>query len=307
MIDSNTCRRADTFVGATTAVAHLFARIAERNKNCGLYSVAIILVLVALPASAQAVDGDWNGVAMLLAIVLVVGGPALVGLGADGIIRLCIRLRNEAIPLGASIPFVLAHWASRVTKFGRANISTIAVPLIDECKPRGGMIRLVGGDGSYFTGANKEKLRNAMRKWIVDNDMEVQYLLAQPGLGVPEAMREFSKTALQEKGHMLSVFVLEDNANLSGDAKRLADFLATYHPNLVSWPSNDGKSMNRAMWLEGKHLPGEDVSHDNRWIPPSSMADPISGGVDGPTMTWNDAFLQWNRALDELKQEMASR
>lgn len=306
MCDSNTFWRAMPFVGATTAAPLVVVRIAEGNGSCGLYSVAIMMVLVALPASAQVVHSDSSGIAMLLAAILVIGGPALVGLGADRLIRLCIHLRNMATPLGASIPFVLARWSSRVTKFKTANISTIAVPVIDECKPRGGTIRLVGGDGAYFTGANRERLQSAVRRWIVEDDMNVQYLLTKPGDGVVQAMKKFSERELAGKGHMLSVFVLEDDAKLSNDAKLLADFLLTYHPNLISWPREDG-STNRAMWLEGKHLPTEDVSHDNRWVPPGSMSDPVSEDGRGPTITWEKTFLHWDTALDDLKQEMVAQ
>lgn len=308
MNHGNTFGRTDTFEGATTAAGHMIVRIAERNGNCGLYFVAITMVLFAPPASAQGADNDPSGLATLLAIILAVGGPALVGWGVDGVIRLSNRLDNATISIRASIPFVLAGWANRVTKFRKANISTIAVPLIDECKPQGGTIRLIGGDGAYFTGANKDKLRNALWKWIVEDDMEVQYLLAHPGPGVAEAMRKFSKEELPNKADMLSIFVLEEeDANLPDDVKRLADFLITHHPNLISWPSSDGENTNRAMWIEGKHLPGEDVSYDNRWVPPGSMSDPVSADSRGPTMTWNDAFLQWDRELDNLKQWMVSQ
>ena len=294
----------DTFMGVAATAGQMVVRVTECNGYYGLRSVVIMMVLVALPASAQ-VHGDSNHIGMLLVIILLVGGPALSGLAADGVVRLGVRLRNATIPLGASIPPVLSRWARRLTKFKKANITTIAVPLINQCKPQGGTIRLVGGDGYYFIGDNQDKLRNALRKWIVEDDMDVQYLLTQPRTGVVKAMKEFSETKLEGKGHMLSVFALEENADLSDDAKRLADFLITFHPNLISWPGDE--STNRAMWLEGKHLPGEDVSHDNRWVPPGSMSAPVSGAVRGPTMTWEDIFFRWDKALDDLKQSMVSQ
>ncbi len=132
--------------------------------------------------------------------------------------------------------------------------------------------------------------------------MKVQYLLVRPGTGIVKAMKKFSETDLNGKGHMLSVFALEDTVDLPDDPKRLADFLVTYHPNLISWPG-DGESTNRAMWLEGKHLPGKDVSHDNRWVPPRSMSYPVSRSIGG-SATWEDTFLHWDKALDNLQQYM---
>ena len=103
---------------------------------------------------------------------------------------------------------------------------------------------------------------------------------------------------------MLSVFLIPDIDDMpDDDMKRLANFLVTYHPNLVSWP-NDDESPNRAMWLEGKHLPRESVSHDNRWVPPKAMSDPVSRDVGNSAMTWSDFFASWDEALDDLKLRM---
>lgn len=94
------------------------------------------------------------------------------------------------------------------------------------------------------------------------------------------------------------------------DTSRLASFLATYHPNLVSWPGGDdhvgfdmARHSNRAMWLEGRHLPGESVSYDNRWVPPCSMQDIVPGHANGSAMTWNDVFSTWEEAFDDLKRQ----
>ena len=306
------------FWGATTSVeeatvsGHVIVRIAERSGNHALYFVAALAVLVALPALAQETDDDPSGIVMLLAGILIIGTPALAGLGVDKVVRLCAhprvlrlrtRIRGEIVLYGASIPFVLARWVRQVTKFPVANISTIAVPLIDKCEPRSGRVRLVGGDGSYFIGKNSDKLQDAMRRWIDDCHMEVQYLLVGPGKGVVEAMQEFRETELSRK-NSLSIFVLENKTGLSEDDKCLADVLVTSHPNLISWPDKDG-STNRAMWLEGRHLPDTDVSYDNRWVPPDSM--PLLGSGHRSTTTWADTFLFWDKALDDLQQGMVSK
>ncbi len=303
MRNGNACRRVGAFVGAAAIAGQLIVRIAWRTGH-GSCSVAIAVVLVALPVSAQVVQDTTNVIGMLITLILVVGGPALVGVGADWAVRLCISVRDASMPYRASSQFILARWAGQITKFPKANITTIAVPLIDECKPKGGKIRLIGGDGSYFTGEKQEELRRAMKKWIVDYDMDIQYLLVQPAPGVPEAMKAFSKEALGDKGDKLSVFVRDDSVEMPADVQHLADFLATYHPNLISWPS--GEDTARALWLEGRHPPHEDVSYDNRWVPPGSMSDPVSRHA-GPTMTWNDVFLRWERAFDELSQCMVAR
>ena len=314
MLNCNAFWRATTSGEEATVSGHVIVRIAERNGNHALYFVAAVAVLVALPALAQETDGDPSGIAMLLAGILIIGAPALVGLGAHWMVHLCTRprvlslcagIRGEIVSYGASIPFVLARWARRVTNFPIANISTIAVPLIDKCNPRRGIVRLVGGDGSYFIGKNRDKLQNAIRRWIDECHMEVQYLLVGPGNGVVEAMQEFKKTELRRKDG-LRIFVLEDKTGLSEDDKCLADVLITSHPNLISWPDKDG-STNRAMWLEGSHLPGTDVSHDNQWVPPNSMSLLASEGSRRSTTTWEDTFLFWDKALDDVQQGMASQ
>lgn len=313
MRDRNTTFwRVVTFFRAAAAAGQVVVLVAAHNGKYGSRSVPILMVLVALPASAQVAHGDSNGIAVLYAILLI-SAPALFGMAAHRVFRSCVQVRDAAILFRLCVylrdatilrPLIsLAHWANQVTKFETANITTIAVPLINECKPRGGTIRLVGGDGSYFTGDNREKLRSAMRKWIIDDDMSVQYLLMRPRADVVKAMKKFSEMELADKGDKLEVFVLEDSESLSEDAKRVADVLGTYHPNLISWPGND-KSTNRAMWLEGMHLPGEDVARDNRWVPPRSMSDPVSGTVAGSTMIWEDTFRRWDEALDDLKQGM---
>lgn len=302
------------FFRMAAAVGHVVVLVVAHNGKCGSRSIPILTVLVASPVSAQAAHGGSNGTAILFAIFLI-SAPALVGVVAHRVIRLWVYLRNEAIffrlclrlrhKTKSSRQFIsLAPWANQVTEFGKANITTIAVPLIDEWKPRRGKIRLVGGDGSYFTGDNKEKLRRALRRWIIDDMMEVEYLLMKPHADVVEALKKFAETDLVGSADKLSVFVLEDYKNLPEGAKRLADFLGTYHPNLISWPVND-EIKHRAMWLEGMHMPGKDVSYDNRWIPPRSMSSPVSRTIHGPT--WEDTFHRWDKALDDLKQDMVAQ
>ena len=52
-----------------------------------------------------------------------------------------------------------------------------------------------------------------------------------------------------------------------------------------------------AMWIEGNHPAGEDVSYNNQWVPPAAMSQAVA---DLPNQTWSDVFSAWDGKLRRL-------
>lgn len=153
------------------------------------------------------------------------------------------------------------RWSNRAKVFARADIASVLVPLIDHAGFRGrGTIQIVGSDGGYLTGAKKRGLTEAIRRWVGEG-CNFRYILVAP--------------------------------TTPADVQALERILRTCHPTLI-W-SEDGE--HKAMWIEGNHPAGEDVSYNNQWVPPAAMNQPVA---DLPNQTWSDVFSAWDERLRRL-------
>ena len=215
-------------------------------------------------------------------------------------------------PLGRSDGF--PPLVKKTEGVARADIASVLVPLIDHAGLQGrGTIQIVGSDGGYLTGAKKQGLTDAIRKWIAQG-YDFRYILVAPS---KEAVAELA--ALKEQvsrqddtaRERFEVLQLGDDApdasassSAPADIQRLERILCTCHPTLI-WSEDRTR---KAMWIEGNHPAGEDVSYNNQWVPPAAMRQAVA---DLPNQTWADVFSAWDGKLKRLceysRERMASQ
>lgn len=224
-------------------------------------------------------------IGFFVSAVLVLGLPVLGGGLVYGVLNVPGWARNWRWITTAMASY---RWSKVPKNFARADIASILVPLVDHAGFDGGTIQIVGSDGGYLTGPKKERLTNAIRKWIKDG-YKMRYILVAPS---KEAIRELEglKSAL---GDDLEVLVLTDIKSLSKKTRRLMEVLTTCHPTLI-WSDDDQK---KAMWIEGNHPFGEDVSYNNQWVPPAAMGESVP---ELPIQTWGEVFSNWRGQVDLL-------
>lgn len=218
--------------------------------------------------------------------VLVLGGPVI---GAI-VIYLLLNIPRVATAwpwMTTALAYLL--WSRIPRKFAKADIASVLVPLVDHAGIDGGTIQFVGSDGGYLTGSKKERLVSAIEKWA-DSGYRVRYILVSPSDEATSSL-EALKCNL---GDHLEIFVLNpEDKRVPKKVRRLRDVLTTCHPTLM-WSAEGDR---RAMWIEGDHPFGEDVSYNNQWVPPAAMGKRAS---DSPERTWNEVFSTWRSQLEFL-------
>lgn len=263
------------------------SRICLRDAVGSSFILAFSTVAL-YPTSALGAEpiGD---IGFFASAILVLGGPVI---GAV-VVYVMLNVPRAAMTWPWAVT-MMARWRwSKVPKdFPKADIASILVPLVDYTGIDKGTIQIVGGDGRYLIGQKKDKLTDAIKRWTTEKKKQyrVRYILVSPH---HEAIRKLEELR-GELGDHLEVLVLScTNKNLPKKARRLKDVLTTCHPILI-W-SDDGK--RKAMWIEGNHPREEDVSYNNRWIPPAAMGKAVP---DWPNRTWADVFSTWQSQLDFL-------
>ena len=236
------------------------------------------------PATALGAEsvGDFGFIA---SAVLVLGGPVI---GAIAIYALLNIPRVTTRWLWATTAMARWRWSRVPRNFAKADIASILVPLVDHAGLQGGTIQVVGSDGGYLTSPKEQKLTCAIEKWTKEG-YKVRYILVSPR---DEAIRRLG-TLGDTLGDRLEVLVLNSTERPPKKVRRLKDVLTACHPTLM-W-SDEGD--RKAMWIEGNHPFGEDVSYNNQWVPPAAMGKLASGS---PDRTWNDVFSTWRSQLELL-------
>ena len=192
-------------------------------------------------------------------------------------------------------PLVAKFWGTRRLSFGEANAATLAVSLIDGIDLKKGVLCIVGGDG-YIGGEGKgpQMLEDAVKRWTRQG-LTVRYLLFRSSGDALEKLTNLQRQA----GDSLEVYVLKEAPQ---GFKEIVDVLETYHPNLICGTDKNGAA-KKAMWIEGRHFPGADISYDNQWVPPKAMEKPVKGlapDTDGNRVRWNAIFDTWQKKFEEL-------
>ena len=270
------------------------------TKEHAALLLSAIAVVLATPASAEA---SSSAAGFFWSAVVVLGGPALGGLAVCGAMigwRWMTSRAPWAVRLMASW-----RWSSRAKVFARADIASILVPLID-CAgfPPGSTIQMVGSDGGYLTGTKKRRLTDAIRKWVREGH-RFRYILVAPSekaVAELERLREQISREDEASSERFEVLQLGGKPAASptktpADIELLEKVLCTSHPTLI-W-SEDG--VDKAMWIEGNHPRGEDVSYNNQWVPPPAMGEAVA---DFPNQTWSDVFATWEGKLAHLSEYM---
>ena len=258
--------------------------------------VAVLLAQSVVAAQAGGTAGFFG------AAILVLAGPALGGLAVCAVMLGSRWAASKAPWIIDQMAF--RHSSSRPKVFARADIASVLVPLVDHAGLQGrGTIQIVGSDGGYLTGAKKTGLTDAIRKWIAEG-YNFRYILVAPrkeAVAELETLKE--QIARQDDTAHARFEVLRlggGSSNASAgptstpvDIQRLARLLRTCHPTLI-W-SEDGA--RKAMWIEGNHPAGEDVSYNNQWAPPAAMRQAVA---DLQNQTWADVFAAWDGKLRRL-------
>ena len=260
------------------------------------------VVAVLAPSVSAAESGGGTG--FFWTAVLVLAGPALGGLAVCAAMlgwRWAVYKAPWAIGLMAS-----RRWSSRPTVFARADIASVLVPLIDHAGLEGCCtIQIVGSDGGYLAGTKKKVLTDAIRKWVAEGH-NFRYILVAPSdeaVAELEALKEQVSREVDPAHERFEVLRLGGSASgastsptdTPADVQLLERILHTCHPTLI-W-SEDG--MHRAMWIEGNHPAGADVSYNNQWVPPAAMNQTVQ---DLPNQTWSNVFSAWDGKLSHLCQ-----
>lgn len=258
-------------------------------------------IVVALLATSASAAESASGVGFFWAAVLVLTGPALGGL-AVCMAMIGWRWTTSKAPWAIG-QMAAWRWSNRARVFARADIASVLVPLIDHAGFRGrGTIQIVGSDGGYLTGAKKSGLTDAIRRWVGEG-CNLRYILVAPNQAAVaelEALKEQIARDDETASGRFEVIQLGGEAPTAGassttpaDVQALERILRTCHPTLI-W-SEDGE--RKAMWIEGNHPAGEDVSYNNQWVPPAAMNQPVA---DLPNQTWSDVFSAWDERLRRL-------
>lgn len=251
--------------------------------------VLLLVAIASYPTSAFGAEAGAEvrySVGFFVSAVLVLGLPVIGGGLVVAVFNVPSWARNWHWATTAMASY---RWSKAPKNFARADIASILVPLVDHAGFDGGTIQIVGSDGGYLTGPKKERLTNAIRKWIKDG-YKMRYILVAPS---DEAILELDN--LQSTlGDDLEVLVFRANIkDLPKKTRRPMEVLTTCHPTLI-WSDDDQK---KAMWIEGNHPFGEDVSYNNQWVPPAAMDKPVP---ELPTQTWDDVFSNWRGQVDLL-------
>lgn len=282
--------------GARLAVRgpHDFGGLTPRVRLSDLGLRTLVLATVSFcPMFALGAESA-GGIGFLFSAVLVLGGPAL-----GGVVVYVILNVPRAITRWRWTTAAMAYWRwSRVPKnFARAEIASILVPLVDHAGLEEGTIQIVGSDGGYLAGPKEEKLTAAIKKWTKEGH-KVRYILVSPSDEAALKLEELGSAL----GDRLEVLVLDSAStkSLPKKARRVKRVLTTCHPTLI-WSNNDD---HKAMWIEGNHPFGENVSYNNQWVPPAAMGKSVP---DWPNRTWEDVFSTWRSQLDVLCEHIPSR
>ena len=258
--------------------------------------------VVAVLAPSVSAEESASGVGFFWVAVLVLAGPALGGLAVCAAM-IGWRWTTSKMPWAIGL-IASRRWSSRPKVFARADIASVLVPLIDHAGFRGrGTIQIVGSDGGYLTGAKKKGLTDAIRKWV-EEGYSFRYILVAPSkeaVAELEALKEQvsrQDDTAPERFEVLQLGGRAPGASASPpstpvDVQCLERILRTCHPTLI-WSEDKA---HRAMWIEGNHPAGEDVSYNNRWIPPAAMSQAVA---DLPNQTWSDVFSAWDGKLRRL-------
>ena len=272
----------------------------------------LVLAMVTFhPVSAFGAE-SVDDIGFFASAVLVLGGPVI---GAMFIYGLLNILRGATTWPWTTTTLAYLLWSRIPWNFAKADIASILVPLVDHARIEGGTIQFVGSDGGYLTGPKRDALVSAIEKWV-KNGYKVRYILVSLGDEATSSLEALKRSL----GDRLEVFVLtppppppKNNTSAPEQAsvkrvlkkvRRLQDVLTTCHPTLMWSAEGDRK----AMWIEGDHPFGEDVSYNNQWVPPAAMGKLAS---DSPERTSNDVFSTWHTQLEFLcdhirKEEMRS-
>lgn len=253
--------------------------------------VSAVLVLGPPVLSGFLVHVALN-IGFFVAAVLILGLPVIGG----GLVYVALNVprwtRNSH---WGTIAMASYRWSKVPANFARADIASILVPLVDNAGLDGGTIQIVGSDGGYLTGRKKKGLTNAIKKWI-DDGYKMRYILVAPS---DEAILELERLE-STFGDDLEVVVLrKDIKELPKEPRRIMAVLTTCHPTLI-WSDDNQK---QAMWIEGNHPFGEDVSYNNQWVPPAAMDKPAAAL---PVQTWGDVFSNWRSQVDLLCDHIKS-
>lgn len=270
-----------------------------RMSASGFEAKLLAGIVLSFLATTVFAAESGSGAGHFWAAVLVLAGPALGGLAVCTLVAVCRRTTSAPWAIGSMASW---RWSGRARVFARADIASVLVPLIDHAGLQGrSTIQIVGSDGGYLTGAKKKGLLDAIRKWVKAGH-EFRYILVAPSneaVAELEALKEQICGEDEASSERLEILQLGGKmpgasaTNTPADIQLLARILHTCHPTLI-WSEN---SASRAMWIEGNHPPGEEVSYDNQWVPPAAMSQSLA---DLPNQTWSDVFSAWDGKLRRL-------
>lgn len=263
------------------AAGCVVARVTDRDGNRGrcivvtvyrgarfvLVPVLVVatmtmMVVIALPASAQTVVVDQKDFAMLLLGVLLGLLVPVVGVCAAKLIDWRQGKRLEARESSLLNDYISDG------RLNRAYTATGLVPwVLGMGDLKGCRIQVWGSDGTYINQENGDVWSNGLRAWI-ERGLDVDYLL----LTVDEPTRQRYIALMNELNRdgdvRLRVKVVQTPEHgYPDDVTETVEDLHTCHPTLL-YGSNQDKW---AMWIEGDHQPNSKLAYDVWYVPPKAM------------------------------------
>lgn len=179
------------------------------------------------------------------------------------------------------------RYPDRAVRIPVAQIANDLVPLVDKLSLKDSKLLLVGYDGGYILGKNKNLWRDSLSEWL-KKGLNVEYILINPSRDAIDAFENIKEQAKGEVGK-LEIWELKDPDRLAESER-----LKTCHPTLFY----GGDNKTKAMWIEGDHPPGSSFAYDVTYVPPGAMNDEQNG-----------KFNEYESMIESLKKrcrEMAA-
>ena len=171
----------------------------------------------------------------------------------------------------------------------------LAIDKSPNCSLQGASITIFGNDGRYIVSRNGDMLAKGIEKWV-EKGARVRYVLLEAD---PSVRRKFQDRMSDIGPDKLEVLVLnneeEGTASLpkrSEDLDKLRERMRTFHPTLFL-----GKEGQKAMWIEGLHLPNSTVAYNVTYVSP---------GVMSTSSELTKQYDSYKRDIDAIVQNCAS-